>query len=239
METPAGSTPPEIATASRRRVLVALALAGIALGRTALAQPTVRAGLRCALTPDQTEGPYFVDDRLNRSDVRIDPVDNRVTRGAPLTLDLGVAALDGTRCVPVAGAIVDIWQCDATGVYSGTDAPRADTRRSRLLRGFQITNAEGRVRFTTIYPGAYPGRAVHIHFKVRTVRGDAFTSQLYFDDALTDQVHATAPYTALPSTRTRNRQDGLYRAGGRDLQLDVRPTGDGFAAAYDIGVARG
>ena len=118
------------------------------------------------------------------------------------------------------------------------DDMRFDTRGAKFLRGFQTTDSDGRVRFTTIYPGAYPGRAVHIHFKVRAQaagRDAEFTSQLYFDDALTDRVHAAAPYAGA-TRRMRNEQDGLYRRGGRELTLDVTPVDGGYRAAYDVGV---
>jgi protocatechuate 3,4-dioxygenase beta subunit len=221
---------------SRRSALRAVAAAGAALAGATLRVP-VRAeeAPRCVLTPAQTEGPYFVDERLERADLRRDPADGSVKPGALLALALRVLALDGTACAPLAGAIVDIWHCDAVGVYSDVDDPRFATRGAKFLRGYQVTDGNGRVRFTTIYPGAYPGRAVHIHFKVRT-RAAEFTSQLYFDDALTDRVHAQPPYTG--SRRTRNARDGLYRAGGKILELDVVPAAQGYAAAYDVGVRR-
>ena len=195
----------------------------------------------CVLTPAQTAGPYFVDERLARGDIRVDPVDATTKPGAPLALQLRVAAIDGSTCRPVAGAIVDVWQCDAQGIYSDATDRRFDTGGSKFLRGYQVTDADGRVRFVTIYPGAYPGRAVHMHFKVRTNGGTPrdFTSQLYFDDALTDRVHARPPYAGPNERRTRNARDGLYRNGGHALQLTVVETPDGYAARYDIGLSNG
>jgi protocatechuate 3,4-dioxygenase beta subunit len=193
--------------------------------------------LRCVLTPAQTEGPYFVDERLNRSDVRTNLSDGSVKPGALLALDLALFGVNGNACSPLRDAIVDIWQCDATGIYSDVDDMRLSTRGAKFLRGYQVTDADGHVRFTTIYPGAYPGRAVHIHFKVRAQAGRGeFTSQLYFDDALTDRVHASPPYGSEGSRRTRNERDGLYRSGGKALQLDVVSRGEGYAAAFDVGV---
>ena len=223
---------------SRRAALATLGVAGATLlaGR-ALAQGT-RAPA-CVLTPAQTEGPYFVDEKLERSDVRSDPSDGSVRPGVPLALQLRVSWVGGAACRPVSGAIVDVWNCDAAGIYSDVNDMRLGTRGSKFLRGYQVTDAEGRVRFTTIYPGAYPGRAVHIHFKVRTggsVRTREFTSQLYFDDTLTDRVHARPPYADAGTRRTRNEGDGLYRAGGRQLRLDVLPAGEGYAAVYEVGI---
>jgi protocatechuate 3,4-dioxygenase beta subunit len=231
----------------RRAVLSGIAGAGTLLvaGR-ALAQRSdgsSPAGLACTLTPAQTEGPYFVDERLQRTDIRADGVDSVPRPGAPLTLDIGVSALSGTRCEALAGAIVDIWHCDAAGMYSDASDSNFNTKGSRFLRGYQVTNANGRVAFTTIYPGAYPGRAVHVHLKIRTsaaARALDFTSQLYFDDSLTDRVHASPVYSASSKRRTRNAGDGLYRQAGRQLQLDVVASADGsYRAAYDIGVRLG
>ena len=225
----------------RRRTLRALGGAGAWLaGGRAMAQttPPGTSGVpACVLTPAQTEGPYFVDERLERSDIRADPATGTVKPGALLTLEMAIFAVDGARCVPAANAIVDVWHCDATGVYSDANDMSFSTRGSKFLRGYQVADANGRVRFTTIYPGAYPGRAVHIHFKVRTKPRGEFTSQLYFDDALTDRVHANAPYAgAADGARTRNARDGLYRRGGPELQLDVVGDGSGYRARYDVGI---
>ena len=112
----------------------------------------------------------------------------------------------------------------------------------KFLRGYQVTDDQGRVNFTTIYLGWYQGRAVHIHFKVRTnpasSRGHAATSQWYFDDALNDQVMAQAPSTKA-GRRTLNTADGIYRDGGAALTLKPTASGQGYAAAYDIGVQSG
>ena len=229
--------------AARRKTLrvlggVALAFAGRVSAQRNAAETQPLARTACVLTPAQTEGPYFVDQQLDRSDVRSDPVSGAIKPGVPLTLALTVLRFDGARCTPLPRAIVDIWHCDATGSYSGADDMRFDTRGAKFLRGFQTTDSDGHVHFTTIYPGAYPGRAVHVHFKVRAQaagRDAEFTSQFYFDDALTDRVHAAAPYTGR-ARRVRNDQDGLYRRGGRSLTLDVTSADGGYRAAYDVGV---
>jgi protocatechuate 3,4-dioxygenase beta subunit len=193
----------------------------------------------CVIKPEQTEGPFFMEERLNRSDIRSDPLDGQRREGVPLALTLRVAAVVAGSCAPVVGAVVDLWQCDALGAYSNVRDAQFNTTGKRFLRGYQVSDAEGRVRFTTIYPGWYPGRAVHIHFKVR-VKGDAknleFVSQLYFDEALTDRVHAQAPYSAHGGQRTRNTEDGLFRRGGRELTLAVTESKDGYAASFDVGM---
>jgi protocatechuate 3,4-dioxygenase beta subunit len=227
----------------RRRALRALAASAAALVAPHVpAQPDPVDGPApaCVLTPEQTEGPFFVDERLQRSDIRADARGGAARTGVPLALTLRLSAMTGGGCAPLRGAIVDVWHCDAAGLYSDEDALR--TGGSQFLRGYQVSDANGRVRFATIYPGAYRGRAVHIHFKVRVARQDRrgeFTSQLYFDDRLTDRVHASAPYAGTLRRRTRNDEDGLFRAGGRALMLDVREAADGYVAAYDVGLRVG
>lgn len=227
--------------AGRRRALLMLGAAWLA-GR-ANAQPgsgEKPAEPACVLTPQQTEGPYFLDERLRRSDLRSDPADGSIKPGIPLALMLRVLAVDGARCAPLAGAIVDVWHCDAAGRYSGVDDPHFDTAGKSFLRGYQITDADGAVRFLTIYPGWYPGRAVHIHFKVRAKQASGsnaeLTSQLYFDDALTARVHAQAPYAGRSGQAPRNEADGLFRQGGRQLMLSPVLQEQGYAAVFDIGL---
>ncbi len=191
----------------------------------------------CIVKPEQTEGPYFMEAKLHRSDIRADPLDGQRREGVPLALTLRVATVAAGSCSPIVGAVVDLWQCDAAGAYSDVRDSHFNTVGKRFLRGYQVTDADGRARFTTIYPGSYPGRAMHLHFKVR-VKGETknheFVSQLYFDDALTDRVHAQPPYGS--KGRTRNAEDGLYRRGGRELTLAVTETKEGYAASYDIGM---
>ncbi len=147
-------------------------------------------------------------------------------------------------CAPLAGAQVDIWQCDAVGRYSDANDRRNNTSGHTFLRGHQITDANGVVQFTTIYPGWYPGRAVHIHFKVRTAATSSaaaseFTSQFYFDERLTDRVHARSPYSTHTGQRTRNESDGPFRDGGTQLVLPVTERGQGYAASFTVGMRLG
>ena len=190
----------------------------------------------CVVTPEQMEGPFFTDVRLNRSDIRSDPTDKSVKEGVPLALNLRVSAVGNAGCTPLAGATVDLWHCDAAGVYSESGG---NTAGKKFLRGHQVTDANGAVRFTTIYPGWYSGRAVHIHFKVRMLTGPAlgneFTSQLYFDEAVTDSVVARAPYS-VRGQRTRNSEDGLFRRGGSRLMLTLTESGPGYAGEFHVGM---
>jgi protocatechuate 3,4-dioxygenase beta subunit len=152
-----------------------------------------------------------------------------------------VTQVAGSACTPMPNVYVDLWQCDALGVYSDVNDRNTGSTAgaSKFLRGYQQTDEQGRVSFTTIYPGWYQGRAVHIHFKVRTALDGAAreqTSQLYFDDALTDQVHALPPYNSKGSGRLRNDRDGIYRNGGPALTVPVVQDGEGYAGTYTIGV---
>jgi protocatechuate 3,4-dioxygenase beta subunit len=196
----------------------------------------------CVVRPQQTEGPYFVDERLKRSDIRSDPSDGSVKPGVPLRLELHVSRIDGSACTPLGGAVVDIWQCDALGVYSDVRDFNGlfDTRGKKFLRGHQVTDAGGIARFITLYPGWYPGRTVHIHFKIRTDpnarRGYEFTSQIYFDDAITDQVHAQAPYASKGRRSLKNDRDGIFRNGGDRLMLQLAKDAQGYLGTFDIGL---
>jgi protocatechuate 3,4-dioxygenase beta subunit len=226
---------------TRREALALLGAGGLAAlgaGRPAAAA----APGACVVRPALTEGPYFVDVKLDRSDIRSDPADGTLRPGAPLHLTLRVSRLAAGVCAPLPGAIVDVWHCDAAGAYSDVTDSGGSTVGRKFLRGYQTSGADGLVAFTTIYPGAYPGRAVHIHFKVRTGAGRGraheLTSQLFFDDALTDQVHAQPPYAGA-TRRMRNGRDGIYREAGGQLTLAVTPVGGGYAAAFDLALEVG
>jgi protocatechuate 3,4-dioxygenase beta subunit len=196
----------------------------------------------CLVSPQQTEGPYFVDVRLNRSDIRQDPSDGSVRPGVPLRLILNVYSIANNVCSPLPGASVDVWHCDALGAYSDVkDNPGelADTRGKKFLRGYQVTGAKGEVEFQTIYPGWYRGRTVHIHYMIRTdpksETGHEFTSQLYFDEAVTDQVHAQAPYAQKGQRDTTNDSDGIFRRGGNQLMLQLTGDAQGYVGTYKVG----
>ena len=194
----------------------------------------------CVVRPEQTAGPYFVDEKLNRSDIRVEPSDKTIKLGALLRLEFHVSHVASGTCNPLSGAIVDIWHCDALGAYSDVRDAGFDTRGKKFLRGYQTTNADGLVEFLTIYPGWYEGRAVHIHFKIRadaaSRRGYEFTSQLYFDEAITEQVHKQGPYNSKGRRATVNEADFIFRRGGKQLLLVPTKNSQGYAAKFDIGL---
>jgi protocatechuate 3,4-dioxygenase beta subunit len=233
---------------SRREALTVLGASGLVLFAGATPEARAWADPRrrvpaCVARPEQTEGPYFVDEMLKRSDIRSDPSSGVVKEGTPLDLTLAVAAIRKGSCAPLAGAHVDIWHCDALGVYSGVEDPGFDTRGQSFLRGYQITSEAGEARFRTIYPGWYSGRAVHIHFKIRTdpkaAQGHEFTSQLYFDDALTTRVLARPPYAAKTGRRDLNADDRIFARGGDQLLVAPKAAGDGYAARFEVGLQVG
>lgn len=196
----------------------------------------------CVVRPEQTEGPYFVDEKFNRSDIRVDPSDKSIKSGVPLHLEFNVSRIAGGACVPFPGAIVDVWHCDALGVYSDVRDAGFDTRGKNFLRGYQQTDAKGIAQFLTIYPGWYEGRAVHIHFKIRSAqapRADAFTSQLYFDETVTDQVLKQAPYNGKGGRRTMNDADFIFRRGGKQLMPALTKDSQGYTAKFEIGLQTG
>jgi protocatechuate 3,4-dioxygenase beta subunit len=190
----------------------------------------------CIVRPEQTEGPYFVDEGLNRSDIRPDPSTGVISEGIPFSLTFNVSQIGSNGCVPFEGAQVDVWHCDAHGVYSDVQGSSG----TKFLRGYQVTDASGIARFQTIYPGWYQGRTVHIHFKIRnnaaTAPGFDFTSQIYFDDGISDQIFAQEPYSSRSGRRTTNANDGVFRSGGEQLLVQLVPDGAGYAATFDIGL---
>lgn len=201
------------------------------------------ASTSCVLTAALTEGPYFVDERLERSDIRSDPATGAISEGVPLELTYNMQRVSSNSCTPLTGAYLDMWHCDASGDYS--DVGGATGRR--FLRGYQITDANGAARFTTVYPGWYSGRAVHIHFKLRLIAGATttyeFTSQFFFPESLTDVVHGMSPYSARGRRNTLNSTDGIYNslpaAEKSALTLETTQTSTGYAGVINLGVQVG
>lgn len=178
----------------------------------------------CVLTPEMTEGPFYIP--LNR--VRSDITEGKA--GAPLTLDLTV--VDAGDCSPIKDAAVDIWHCDATGEYSGV---RSSVQTS-FLRGVQMTDADGKAKFDTIYPGWYQGRAVHIHVKVSTGGNEVHTGQLFFPDDVSRDVFEDGAYGSRGEMDTTNQRDGIFSRGGSQSTLKLTQNGDGYTGTLTMGV---
>ncbi len=185
---------------------------------------------------------------LNRSDLRVDPTDNSVRDGQPLGLSINMHQISDTGCGPLANAQVDLWHCDAAGTYS--DIAAQNTQGKKFLRGYQVTDANGAVQFTTVYPGWYNGRTVHIHVKIRVFSGSQavyeYVAQFFFDDSMTDQVYTLSPYSLRGTRDTRNATDSIYSGASTDgsvatnngalLMLNLTQTSTGYAATIDLGL---
>ena len=205
-------------------------LAAAALGATSL--PAAAAGneaqsaLACVLSPEMTDGPYYLPGEKLRRDI------TEGLPGAPLALRLTV--LDATSCRPIKGAAVDIWHASAAGKYSGEEANNTVGRT--YLRGLQRTDANGLALFKTVYPGWYPGRAVHIHVKVHVGGDVVHTGQVFFRDSFTDAVYKRQPYRARGTRDMRNSDDGIFGSGGSRSLLSMRTAGNGYVGSISLGV---
>ena len=172
----------------------------------------------CTQTAELTEGPFYFDVDRIRSDIRED------REGA--TLRLGVRVRDAAQCEPIQNAVVDILHCDAEGSYSEPG--------ETYLRGAQVTNADGIVEFTTVYPSWYPGRTVHIHGKVHLDKATVLTTQFYFDDTVSAHVFVDDPYPGESNRDDFNNSDGLYDS---DLELTLSEESDGYLGLITLDVA--
>lgn len=243
----------------RRTVLVATGAtaAALAVGAAVSETPTspttstadtapVAAAAVCTLTKEMTEGPYYLDGQYVRTDI------TEGKTGFPLKLALTV--VDDDTCALLSNALVEIWHCDALGEYSGFvgnnghDEPDNGT----FLRGGVLTGSSGVANITTVYPGWYRGRCVHIHIKVHvdvTLTSDGsftggtelHTGQLFFDEAITTKVAALSTYAANTVTRTTLAQDSIYDEGGAASGLLTltalgSSTSAGYAGTLTLGV---
>ena len=211
---------------SRREAIAGAAAAGAGAGLFVLLRggpEDAESAADCVLAPEQTEGPYYIDNHLIRSDIR----DGR--KGVPLSLRLQV--VDASSCKPIRGATVEVWHCDALGRYSGFNAP------GRFLRGGQRSGATGHVTFKTIYPGWYSGRTTHIHVKVHVGGTEVHTGQLYFADATSAAVYRSrSPYRSRGQKDTPNAADSVFGQGGQQSMLRLAKSGSGYVGRLVLGV---
>ncbi|MEO6082002.1 MAG: twin-arginine translocation pathway signal protein [Umezawaea sp.] len=230
---------------SRRKAITLLGAAGAVLtagggiaSAVPQATPKVAAqAVNCVVKPQMTQGPFYVDEGLNRSDIRTDPSDGTTVAGTKLTLNLSVLKVTSS-CASLQGATVDLWQCDAYGRYS--DVADNNTVGKKFLRGYQVTNSSGLATFVTILPGWYTGRTVHFHIMVRTrtTSGSTykFTSQLFFTEEFKAVYLKQQPYLSHGVPNTTNSSDGIYRNGGSQMLLTPAKVSDGYTADFAIGL---
>jgi protocatechuate 3,4-dioxygenase beta subunit len=186
----------------------------------------------CAVMPETTEGPYYIDPKFVRQDI------TEGRPGIPLRMQLQVVTAD---CRPLANARIDIWQCDAQGDYSGYanmgSNRDSDTTGQTFLRGTQLTDSNGIVTFETLYPGWYHGRTTHIHYKVFLDRKTVLTSQIFFPDALSEYIYIkNAAYARNETRDTVNAIDGIAEQAGQGSYCAVREQKDRYIAALVVGV---
>ena len=185
----------------------------------------------CVPTPSQTEGPYYFDTGEFRRDI------TEGLPGTPLLVSLRLVEIGS--CEPVAGATVDIWHANASGLYSGY--PDQGTTGETYLRGKQVTDANGVAEFETIYPGWYVSRAVHIHFMAYTDDGRLVTSQLYFPEAVSEAVYQTEIYAGRGLHPVTNDDDGILQGDTVDNPRvgQVTQNGEGYMVSLTVGVDSG
>jgi protocatechuate 3,4-dioxygenase beta subunit len=206
-----------------------LGLLGWKAGESEGAGPAAVASgsVSCVLAPEQTDGPYYISGEKLRRDI------TEGRPGTPLLLRLKV--VDARTCKPIKGAAVDIWHCDALGVYSGFGSGSGNRT---FMRGVQRTDKNGLARFRSVYPGWYRGRTVHIHVKVHVAGNVVHTGQLYFPDSVTDAVFRRKPYSRRGRRSTRNANDFVFAQGGRRSMLGLRKSGTAYIGGITMGVSR-
>jgi protocatechuate 3,4-dioxygenase beta subunit len=222
---------------SRRRALTLIAVTaagGIFLPQRLFAQGAGANLLPgadvCVLVPEVTEGPYYFDPALVRNDI------TEGKPGAPLLVRLQVV---DAACQPQANARVDIWHCDASGLYSGyaNQTGGVTTVGETFLRGTLFTDGNGTVEFASIYPGWYPGRTTHIHFKVFLDERNVLTGQIFFPEDLNNAIYASHPDYVRTATRgTFNANDGIARQAGEASIAAMTQDGETYLAQLIVGI---
>jgi protocatechuate 3,4-dioxygenase beta subunit len=220
----------------RREAIGALGAAGAALafgcGDSSPTSPTTTTttgtstNTQCAVTPQETAGPFPSLTDLVRSDIR------EGRPGTTLTLTIRVVNT-ASACAAVSGAAVEIWQCDADGNYSQYGTQTAQT----YLRGIQTTNASGEATFTTIYPGWYQGRATHIHVEVSVGGTSRKVTQMAFPESVNNTVYASGVYASRGNNPTSNASDMIF-ADSLASEL-VTPTGSpaaGYTVTFQVAI---
>lgn len=194
----------------------------------------------CIVSPGETEGPYpYPGGEKNNPLNRVDVTEGKP--GLPLYLTFSVVNTND-NCNLVSGARVDIWHCDRDGYYSGYKQNgylgNKDLTGQTFMRGYQITDANGQCKFTTIYPGWYPGRATHIHIEVFINGVLKKTTQIAFPDKANKKVYTTAGYTAHGQNPTNNLADSVFvNSLASELATIDSYSAAGVHVSYQIGIA--
>lgn len=228
------------------RVLAVTASGGVVMTQSAFAQEAGASARQtaallqgadiCSIIPEVTEGPYYFDPAMERADI---------TEGRPgIPLRVRLQVVDA-ECMALPGARVDIWHCDATGVYSGYanqgDDGSVDTTGQTFMRGTLFADDNGLVEFETVYPSWYRGRTTHIHFKVFIAENVILTGQMFFPDALSEYIYLNvAPYNDRSGMRdTLNANDGIATQSTRAAYAFLKELDEEYLAAMIIGVDPG
>lgn len=186
------------------------------VGKELAAAPLVQQTSTCTLVPSETAGPFPLDLSENTAFFRKDIRDGQ--QGVLLNLKLRIVGAG--NCLPMRNVRVNIWHCDKDGVYSGYNvANNRGDASAKYLRGYQFTNANGEVEFTTIFPGWYTGRICHIHFQVYVSSTYSAVSQLTFDVAAKNALYtANRTIYAKGTDPLSYSQDNIF-SDGYALQL--------------------
>lgn len=201
----------------------------------------------CTLNAEVTEGPYSLSGALVREDIREDK------EGVEVQYTFTVVDQDND-CAPLSGALVELWHCDSLGEYSGFVGGNGHTEEDNgtFLRGGQLTGTDGTVSITSIWPGHYVSRAVHVHMRVHTdvtLTDDSYTGgevihtgQLFFDADINAEVQAISPYSDNTTAETALADDSIYDDGGASSGLLTltalgSSVSDGYTATLTVGVS--
>jgi protocatechuate 3,4-dioxygenase beta subunit len=234
----------QVSSLNRREALAAGAASAGLLIATRLRHPEdARAAAACAtVTPAGEIGPYFVEEKLHRSDITTDSATGTAVAGVPLTLNWTLLD-ESNSCAAFSGVQVDVWHASPAGLYS--DESVENTVGKTYLRGYQVSDANGGVTFKTVFPGWYSGRTPHIHVRFRTFDSSGtatydFLTQIMFNESDIATVYAVAPYSSRPNRDTTNAGDHVYQAedsaGDPAILAMTGNTTDGYVGTFTFGL---
>ncbi|HTH82917.1 MAG TPA: hypothetical protein VL490_08270 [Mucilaginibacter sp.] len=198
----------------------------------------------CVVAPTEEEGPFpYAGGEANNPLARVDVTEGQT--GVPLSLTI-IVVNTNSNCNVVSGVRVDMWQCNKDGYYSGySNQPGVLGTQSYVgktwLRGYQTTDSNGQLKFTTIYPGWYSGRATHVHFEVFINGVLKKTTQMAFPESISDVVQISSLYAAHGINTTRNAKDSVFGNSTTDLANEtislMGSVSAGYSGTFTIGLA--